>query len=67
MRNEFFKVSGIRAKYPQLFVREGDAFKFIGMYDEIEQLNDSRKLKEACGAGSGREMRAEVGKAKDAE
>jgi hypothetical protein len=43
-RNELFGISGIRAKYPQLFVTAGDNTKFIGDFDTIQMYNETGQL-----------------------
>mmetsp|Transcript_7654 Transcript_7654/g.16612 ORF Transcript_7654/g.16612 Transcript_7654/m.16612 type:complete len:98 (+) Transcript_7654:121-414(+) len=47
-RNALFAVSGIRGKYPQWFqvADAGDDLPtFVGMWDEIEAINDRGELK----------------------
>ena len=43
-RNELFSISGMRAKYPQLFVQDGTHTKFIGEFEDIQGLVDSGAL-----------------------
>jgi hypothetical protein len=41
-RNELFKISGIRGKYPQLFIDD----QFAGSFDECNDLNEGGEFKE---------------------
>lgn len=45
-RDELFNISKLnpRAKYPQVFIVNGDIYNFIGSYDEIESLVDCESL-----------------------
>jgi hypothetical protein len=43
-RNELFGISGIRAKYPQFFVRRDGATIFMGDYEWIEGANETESL-----------------------
>lgn len=40
VRDKLFAISGQRGKYPQCFVTEGDSYRFVGMWDDIESLLD---------------------------
>ena len=46
-RNELFGISGLRGKYPQLFLNN----EFVGNYDEIEYLNETGELAKLLGFG----------------
>ena len=37
LRNELWGVSGERG-YPQMFVKDGDSYTFVGAYDALEML-----------------------------
>jgi hypothetical protein len=53
-RNELFGISGNRGKYPQFFLVEGSGgtTSFLGLFEDIEAMNDSRTLtKQALGLG----------------
>eukprot|EP00980_Cylindrotheca_fusiformis_P023732 scaffold10878_cov131-Cylindrotheca_fusiformis.AAC.1 len=43
-RNELFGISGIRAKYPQLFTIHRETIKFIGDFDTIQMYNETGQL-----------------------
>lgn len=43
-RNQFFNLSGIRGKYPQLFLEQQGRTSFVGDYDAIDDLNESGGL-----------------------
>jgi hypothetical protein len=44
-RNELFRMSGIRANYPQFFlVNEDGSLSFLGDWDRIEGVNDASAL-----------------------
>jgi len=52
-RNELFGISGIRAKYPQLFLVKGDGTTlFVGNFDDISYLHDTNTLSQAIGLNS---------------
>ena len=44
IRDQLFKVSNVRAKYPQVFIKNGDEYTFVGDYDTVEQLNECDSL-----------------------
>ena len=44
IRDKLFGVSNLRAKYPQVFIKKGDEFEFVGNYDTMEQLNECDSL-----------------------
>jgi len=50
-RNELFSISGIRAKYPQLFLVDGKdgSTQFVGNFDDISYLHDTNTLAQAIG------------------
>jgi hypothetical protein len=48
-RNELFKLSGLHAKYPQLFIQEDGETKFWGTWDTLQQCNDAGMLVEEFG------------------
>ena len=41
-RNELFKISGLRGKYPQLFIDD----QFVGSYEECNDANESDEFKQ---------------------
>ena len=41
VRDKLFAVSNLRGKYPQCFLETDGAFRFLGLWDEIEALIDS--------------------------
>jgi len=44
-RNELFECSGARGKYPQIFINNSDGtLRFVGMWDQLETLNDLSQL-----------------------
>ena len=53
-RNELFGISGIRAKYPQLFLlaADGASTSFVGNFDDISYLHDTNTLSKAIGLES---------------
>ena len=53
-RNELFGISGIRAKYPQLFLvaADGTSTSFVGNFDDISYLHDTNTLAKAIGLES---------------
>jgi hypothetical protein len=50
-RNELFGISGIRAKYPQLFLVDTSTgeTQFVGNFDDISYLHDTNTLAQAIG------------------
>ena len=45
LRTDLFSVSGLRAQYPQVFIRCRDgSCRFIGQYEEIQRLNERDEL-----------------------
>ena len=48
-RNELFGISGLRAKYPQLFAvkSKDEPPTFIGNFESIQELNECRQLNKA--------------------
>jgi len=46
-RNELFGLSGIRAKYPQFFLVDGDTTTFLADWDGFEAMNEMGTLKES--------------------
>lgn len=44
IRDELFKVSGLRGKYPQLFIKGEAGYRFIGLWEEVESLVDCDAL-----------------------
>ena len=45
LRTDLFSVSGLRAQYPQVFIRGRDgSCRFIGQYEEIQRLNERDEL-----------------------
>jgi hypothetical protein len=47
-RDKLFGVSGVRGKYPQLFIQHGEGesatYEFIGLWEQIESLLDCDDL-----------------------
>lgn len=44
-RNELFRLSGLRAVYPQFFLIHGqDRIEFLGDWEKIEAVNDASGL-----------------------
>jgi putative SOS response-associated peptidase YedK len=42
LRGKLFQVSSVRAKYPQLFLRDGEGeFAFVGLWEHVRELNDA--------------------------
>ena len=41
IRDKLFGVSGLRGKYPQCFLESDGAYRFIGLWDQIEELIES--------------------------
>ena len=48
-RNELFAISGLRAKYPQFFLIEGDRTLFWGDFEAFQSANDSKLLASQLG------------------
>jgi hypothetical protein len=45
LRTDLFSVSGLRAQYPQVFIKGRDgSCRFIGQYEEIQRLNERDEL-----------------------
>eukprot|EP01031_Cornospumella_fuschlensis_P038215 gene38215-46436_t len=44
IRDELFKVSGHRGKYPQCFIKGDTGYRFVGLWDEVESLVDCDAL-----------------------
>ncbi len=44
LRDILFGISGQRGKYPQCFIAEGNNFRFVGMWEDIESLLDCDSL-----------------------
>lgn len=52
-RSELFALSGIRAKYPQVFMKDGTGkLSFFGDYDTMEYYNDTGTLAQTLGVVS---------------
>lgn len=51
-RNELFAISGIRAKYPQLFLVKGKKTEFVGDFERIQDLHEAGELNEASLVGT---------------
>jgi len=48
LRNELFSISGIRGKYPQIFLtNKTDKTEFIGDFNEIQTLVENNDVKVA--------------------
>jgi hypothetical protein len=43
-RNELFAISGLRAKYPQFFLVDGDKTEFLADFESFEYMHDSGSL-----------------------
>ena len=43
-RNELFAISGLRAKYPQFFLVDGDNTEFLADFEAFEYMHDSGSL-----------------------
>ena len=63
LRNRLFEISGTRGNYPQFFIKEAaadDKYTFLGLFDDIEQLNETGNLtKESLGLGGDADEAAE--------
>jgi hypothetical protein len=44
IRDKLFAVSGHRGKYPQLFIKDGENYEFVGLWEEVEGLLDCDDL-----------------------
>lgn len=44
MRNKLFGISSLRGKYPQVFIKTGDEYSFVGNKETIEELLESNDL-----------------------
>jgi hypothetical protein len=58
LRNVLFGISGIRAQYPQFFLKTNEndtSFLFLGGYDWIEFMNESGQLSKEAILGNGNE------------
>ncbi|RYH19876.1 hypothetical protein EON65_25395 [archaeon] len=44
VRDELFKVSGQRGKYPQCFIKGEAGYRFVGLWEEVESLVDCDAL-----------------------
>ena len=40
LRNELFELSGVRGKYPQVFLQADGQYEFLGMYPKLHELNE---------------------------
>eukprot|EP00977_Amphora_coffeiformis_P018826 scaffold6750_cov160-Amphora_coffeaeformis.AAC.10 len=57
-RNELFALSGIRAKYPQIFMKDlGGKLTFVGDFDAMEYYNDTGTLAQTLGVVSSKTKR----------
>lgn len=43
LRSKLFNISGARAKYPQVFIQRGEDYTFVGLYDEIHDMNETNQ------------------------
>ena len=43
-RNELFAISGLRAKYPQFFLVDGETTEFLADWESFEYMHDSGSL-----------------------
>lgn len=41
IRTQLFDISGLRGKYPQIFIQKEGQYEFIGDWDEFEGLLDA--------------------------
>jgi hypothetical protein len=48
-RNDLFALSGLRGKYPQIFVTDGTVVRYWGDYDRFEHANDDGTLASELG------------------
>ena len=40
-RDKFFNISKVKGKYPQVFIKKGHNIKYVGTYDDIQDLLDA--------------------------
>jgi len=44
LRNKLFGISELRGKYPQVFIKTGEEYAFVGNKETIEELSESNDL-----------------------
>mmetsp|Transcript_21280 Transcript_21280/g.33301 ORF Transcript_21280/g.33301 Transcript_21280/m.33301 type:complete len:88 (+) Transcript_21280:450-713(+) len=53
LRSQLFELSGLRGKYPQVFIEREDRFEFVGAYERFENLVDCNDLPQDVIAANG--------------
>jgi len=44
LRNKLFGISNLRGKYPQVFIKTGDEYVFVGNKETVEELLEANSL-----------------------
>ncbi len=59
-RTELFNISGLRGKYPQFFVKDGEHISFLGDFEVFESMNETGELEASFVAESSEPRVVEV-------